>query len=201
MFYQRIRYFLKAAESGSFSKAADQMFISAQALTKQIGLLEDELGGKLFVRSYKGITLTPLGEYAQLKFKKIDQELNGTVEELRQQAGKIGLLLTYIHEEEKWQDYSCQCFEEHDAKVVVSLLHPWAIYDNIEVKDMENETFLKLRTSNENYLPKPGERFYDKIPCKNIQEVKTSGHFWHFYSRAKALLFFQKCSPTQSVPE
>ena len=45
MIYQRIKYFLKAAEYGSFSKAAAQMYVSPQALTKQIALLENEIGG------------------------------------------------------------------------------------------------------------------------------------------------------------
>lgn len=86
MVYQRIRYFLKAAETGSFSKAAGEMFVSSQALTKQIGLLEEELGGKLFERSPKGVLLTRLGEYAQQKLGKIDSELNEAVEELKLRA-------------------------------------------------------------------------------------------------------------------
>ena len=45
------------------------MFISPQALTKQIGLLEEEIGGILFVRNATGITLTPLGETAYAKLR------------------------------------------------------------------------------------------------------------------------------------
>lgn len=86
MVYQRIRYFLKAAETGSFSRAAGEMYVSSQALTKQIGLLEEELGGKLFERSPQGVVLTRLGEYAQQKLGKIDAELNDAVEELKLHA-------------------------------------------------------------------------------------------------------------------
>ena len=65
MIYQRIRYFLKAVETESFSKAAVQMFVSAQALTKQISLLEEELGDKLFERSPQGVKLTQYGAYVR----------------------------------------------------------------------------------------------------------------------------------------
>ena len=71
---QRIRYFLKAAETGSFSLAAQSMFISPQALTKQINLLEQDLGGKLFERTSHGVSLTAFGRYAQEKLQWIDQE-------------------------------------------------------------------------------------------------------------------------------
>ena len=86
MQYQRIRYFLQAAESGSFSRAAKQMYISPQALAKQISLLEEELGGALFVRTSQGVSLTGLGEAARKKFLKIDQELHDATEELKLRA-------------------------------------------------------------------------------------------------------------------
>ena len=56
---RRIRYFLKTAESGSFSRAAKEEFVTPQALAKQIALLEEELGGELFYRTPKGVSLTP----------------------------------------------------------------------------------------------------------------------------------------------
>ncbi len=87
MVYQRIRYFLRAAECGSFAAAAGQMFVSPQALTKQVGLLEDEIGGKLFERSPQGVHLTALGELAYRKFVVIDRNLSSTMNELKKQAG------------------------------------------------------------------------------------------------------------------
>ncbi len=105
MVYQRIIYFLKAAEEGSFSKAAKQMYISSQALTKQIHLLEEELGGALFDRTPKGVVLTPLGQSAYQSFCKINQDLNVTVDTLKQQANQtkpqlnIGIFSSLPNEE------------------------------------------------------------------------------------------------------
>ncbi len=84
--YDRIKYFLKAAETGSFTKAANQMFISPQALTKQIAKLEEQIGGRLFERNSTGVTLTELGEYAKIQFLKIDESINYTFEQLRKRT-------------------------------------------------------------------------------------------------------------------
>lgn len=80
---QKIRYFLKASETGSFSTAAQEMFVSPQALTKQIGSLEAELGGKLFARSPQGVKLTSFGELARQKLMPLTREFDQTIEELK----------------------------------------------------------------------------------------------------------------------
>lgn len=54
--------FLQVAELGSFSKAAEAGYITPSAVIKQINLLEDELGVRLFERTYKGLKLTKAGE-------------------------------------------------------------------------------------------------------------------------------------------
>ncbi len=57
----RLKYFLKLAECLSFTKAADELFISQPTLSREIGLLENELGVRLFDRRKKNITLTKEG--------------------------------------------------------------------------------------------------------------------------------------------
>lgn len=52
-------------------------------MTKQIDLLEEELGGRLFLRSRQGIHLTPLGSYAQERLKKVETELREAVEAIK----------------------------------------------------------------------------------------------------------------------
>ena len=58
MYNHQLDTFIRAAEAGSFSKAAEQMFITPTAVIKQINLLEDALDVKLFDRSHRGLTLT-----------------------------------------------------------------------------------------------------------------------------------------------
>ena len=61
MYNPQLDAFIKVADSGSFSKAAEAMYISAPAIIQQINLLETSCGFKLFVRSNHGVKLTPAG--------------------------------------------------------------------------------------------------------------------------------------------
>lgn len=62
MYNHQLDAFIKAAELGSFSKAAEALYISAPAIIQQIDLLEGKCGFKLFVRSNHGVKLTPAGK-------------------------------------------------------------------------------------------------------------------------------------------
>jgi len=58
----QLETFLKVADAGSFSKAADESYITPTAIIKQINILEADLGIALFVRTHQGITLTDSGK-------------------------------------------------------------------------------------------------------------------------------------------
>lgn len=56
-----LRYFFEVAKSGSFTEAARRLHVSQSALSKAVAQLEDREGLKLFIRSKKGVSLTPVG--------------------------------------------------------------------------------------------------------------------------------------------
>ena len=56
-----LRYFLAVAYEGNITHAAENLYISQPSLTRQIQLLEEELGCKLFVRKRHSVELTPEG--------------------------------------------------------------------------------------------------------------------------------------------
>lgn len=58
----RLRYFVAVADELHFKRAADKLMITPPPLSKQIKLLEKELGGALFERSYHEVRLSPLGQ-------------------------------------------------------------------------------------------------------------------------------------------
>ena len=62
MFDGRLETFVKVAESGSFTKAADALFVTPTAVMKQINALEKELSATLFDRTNHGLRLTKAGE-------------------------------------------------------------------------------------------------------------------------------------------
>jgi LysR family hydrogen peroxide-inducible transcriptional activator len=57
----QLRYFCAIADSGSFSRAAQQTHVSQPSLSQQIRKLEDELGARLFDRLGRTVRLTELG--------------------------------------------------------------------------------------------------------------------------------------------
>ncbi|MEM8935022.1 MAG: LysR family transcriptional regulator [Pseudomonadota bacterium] len=57
-----LEYFLRVAETGSINKAAVELKISQPSLSRNISLLEHEMGSELFVRSRNGVSLTEPGK-------------------------------------------------------------------------------------------------------------------------------------------
>lgn len=58
----QLRHFVALADIGSFAQTAKAVFLTQPALTRSIAALEDELGGRLFDRVGRRITLTPFGQ-------------------------------------------------------------------------------------------------------------------------------------------
>ena len=58
----QLRTLIHVAELGSLSKAADRLHIAQPALSRQIRLLEDELGVRLFDRHGRGMVVTDQGQ-------------------------------------------------------------------------------------------------------------------------------------------
>ena len=57
----QLKNFVEVADCGSINKAAEKLYISQPSLSRSIHALEEEMGRKLFIRSNRGITLTPTG--------------------------------------------------------------------------------------------------------------------------------------------
>ncbi|MDR1572016.1 MAG: LysR family transcriptional regulator [Clostridiales Family XIII bacterium] len=59
----QIKYFLTAAACLNFTQAADLLYITQPALSRQMIAIEKELGTKLFVRTNRSVKLTRAGRY------------------------------------------------------------------------------------------------------------------------------------------
>ena len=83
MYNKQLDVFVMAAELGSFSKAAEALFITPSAVIQQVNGLEERLGVRLFERSRRGITLTPAGSHLLTEGKELIARSNRLVSELR----------------------------------------------------------------------------------------------------------------------
>src|SRR5260370_17172981 len=71
----QLRYFCAVAETGSFSRAAEQTHVSQPSLSQQIRKLEDELGARLFDRLGRAVRLTELGRTFLPRARSVLREL------------------------------------------------------------------------------------------------------------------------------
>ena len=72
MEFSQIRYFLSAAETLNFTRAAERCNVSQPALTRAIKKLEDDLGGALFRRERSNTHLTDLGRVMREHLGRVD---------------------------------------------------------------------------------------------------------------------------------
>lgn len=71
----QLRYFCAVAETGSFSRAAEQSHVSQPSLSQQILKLEDELGTRLFDRLGRSVRLTEVGKTFLPRARAVLREL------------------------------------------------------------------------------------------------------------------------------
>ena len=62
MYNKYLDIFIEVANTGSFTKAAEKFYVSSTAIMKQMNLMEDDIGIKLFERTHQGIILTEAGK-------------------------------------------------------------------------------------------------------------------------------------------
>lgn len=89
MLYKRIYCFLEVSRCLSFTAAAENLYMTQQAVTKQIAALEQDLGITLFVRSTRSVALTPAGQSLRDDFSGLHRQITESVRKAKQiAAGK-----------------------------------------------------------------------------------------------------------------
>lgn len=71
--YTKVLYFIKVAECGNISRAAEELFVSQPSLSRHIGRMEDEIGLELFSRTKRGMELTEDGKLYYDQCKKLER--------------------------------------------------------------------------------------------------------------------------------
>ncbi|MFP3154710.1 LysR family transcriptional regulator [Lachnospiraceae bacterium ZAX-1] len=79
----QIAYFLAAAENLSFTKTANENYVSQPAVSKQISAMEEEIGAILFERKHNLMSLTNAGILFADYFKRQRQDLHLVTQQAR----------------------------------------------------------------------------------------------------------------------
>ena len=89
----QLKYFVAVAQYRSFTKAANQYYISQTAITQQIRALEESMNVQLFNRSSRPVALTPAGRIFFLEAKAILERMETAVSKVKDAStGLVGTL-------------------------------------------------------------------------------------------------------------
>ena len=91
---QGLRVFCAAARSGSFKIAAEEIFVSASAVSHRIKNLEEQLGAPLFERQTRGIKLTEFGENLLNKIHPLIEQIDTEIETASGMLNVVNISLT-----------------------------------------------------------------------------------------------------------
>lgn len=90
---KQLEYFSAVAEAKSISLAARNLHVAQPPISRQLALLEDELGVCLFLRTNKGVELTEAGRSLYRQSQNLFQDMRTIVDSVRDiNAGMRGLL-------------------------------------------------------------------------------------------------------------
>ena len=101
MDFKQLRYFLAVVDERSISSAARKIPIAQPALTRQLHLLETDLGVQLFHRTHQGIILTAAGTSFYENTQRLLKDFEATKQEVKNiangQYGALRIGITPIH--------------------------------------------------------------------------------------------------------
>ena len=92
---RQLRYFVAVAEEGNISRAAQKIFLTQPALSRQIKALENEIGQCLLKREAHSIRLTPAGEMLLREARELLQRTDEMLERVRAASQGVRLRVGY----------------------------------------------------------------------------------------------------------
>lgn len=119
---EQIKSFLSVANTGSYSAAAKERFLSQPAISNQMKMLEDELGVKLFLRNLKNVTLTEQG----YKLKKYANQMVATEKDMinsmkgteSEHYGMMDIVGPWLTIDQLMDDFFAEAIEERGKEVI-----------------------------------------------------------------------------------
>ncbi|MET0208651.1 MAG: LysR family transcriptional regulator [Burkholderiaceae bacterium] len=154
-----LRAFEAVARRLSFSAAAEELYLTQPAVSRQIRSLEEELGATLFLRGTRHVELTPDGYLLQSAVTAMLERLDGTVRQIRQARGRrVVNVTTFASFASLWLIPRLEAFQrEHpDMDIRVS-----AHDQLVDLEDSEID--IALRYAAPNRVPPSAQRMFGEV--------------------------------------
>lgn len=118
----QLEYFIKAAQLENITLAANELFISQPALSKQISQLEDELGAPLFIKDGRRIKLSPYGKRFLPYVEESLNQLKSGISEVEQMKFHLqNSIAIHLSVCSMWIPEFIQSFHQHDPSLFFSI--------------------------------------------------------------------------------
>ena len=210
---KQLRAFLAVADAKSFLKAADDLYISRQAISKTIKQLEEELETELFVRNQNGAMMTPAGIFlyprASTLIAEFDKLKSDTMDMRRSYRQTIrihmaqgiyghyaGSLMEYGEKYTAELELLTKSCLDSDCETILTdrkadaVLSFTPLNENVAITTKLMDSPLMFLVNKENALLKEGKtsiRDFLKEPL--LLYVNGQGHslWWYDYPKAKDL--------------
>lgn len=121
----QLKNFIKLAECLSFTEASKCLFISQPTLSRQISVLEEELGTPLFVREKKKLRLTPGGSLLYNRLPELLSSFEQTLSEVQEAnmgyEGKLHIGFLDIYDSRQFFDLCLRPFQEAHGNIELNI--------------------------------------------------------------------------------
>jgi len=85
---QNLKAFIAVANTGSFSEAADHLYLTQSAISKRIAQLEEQIGKRLFDRIARQVSLTEAGQELLPRARRILKEYENALQAINDLSGE-----------------------------------------------------------------------------------------------------------------
>jgi len=94
---KQFRYFVEIVDAGSYSRAAEKLYVAQSALSRQIKELENAVQALLLTRDARHIELTPAGQVFYERSKRILADIDETVRQTRHVGQGAQGIIRFLH--------------------------------------------------------------------------------------------------------
>lgn len=143
MTISQIECFLEIVKTGSFSKAANNLFMTQQGVSNQIRSLEKELGFPVFVRMNKGAVLTDEGRTLSEYWENAYNDIKVGIDKARDEyTGRNTDIRIGVQDMGKCSNEIMAAFAEfedrhEDLHIIYEIMSPRKVYEEFEKDNLD----------------------------------------------------------------
>ncbi len=187
---KQVQCVLAVVEAGSFSAAAEDLYISQSSLSKLIMALEKELGVRLFDRTHRQIALTPAGEAFLPHARSLDAAYRGLLADMVAHQANPALTIvaipviaqydipSYVAQFRSAHPDIALTLEEREASAILPALHNHQ-FDMAFVRDnyLDATQFVVKQITGDHMVAVVSTRHrYATRACLALEELADENH-------------------------